>query len=193
MDFFSKIGNKITDTTELSKLKNQITAEENLIKEKYTEIGKKFYEENPDLDNANYNDLFKAINESKAKIEQYNNQIILIKGTYNCPTCGTEVSIAAGFCVSCGTKLEPPKGNICPTCGVKIEKGATFCASCGTRLVEEVVEEGNKCPSCGAKVDPSALFCTSCGTKMAVVKRCNACGTQVPDDAVFCENCGAKL
>lgn len=119
MDFFSKLGSKITDTTdkvsqkakdavELTKLKSQISSEENRIQAAFLEIGKKFFEKNASEVSEEFVEDFNIINEAKAKIEAITREIMDIKGTYNCPNCGTEVATSAAFCANCGSKLEAP-------------------------------------------------------------------------------------
>lgn len=119
MDFFSKIGSKVSDISknvaqnskdfvELNKLKSMITTEENNIQKAYTEIGKKFFEQNVGEVSAEFVENFNAINEAKAKIAELNAEITKIKGTYNCPNCGAEVATSQAFCPGCGTKLEKP-------------------------------------------------------------------------------------
>lgn len=117
MDFFSKLGSKITDTSEkvaqktkdaveLTKLKSQISTEENRIQAAFLEIGKKFFEKNAGEVSEEFVESFNIINEAKAKIAEISNTIMDIKGTYNCPNCGTEVATTAAFCANCGSKLE---------------------------------------------------------------------------------------
>jgi len=119
MDFFSKLGSKITDTSEkvaqktkdaveLGKLKSQISSEENRIQTAFLEIGKKFFEKNAGEVSEEFVESFNIINEAKAKIAELTTEIMNIKGTYNCPNCGTEVATTAAFCANCGSKLEPP-------------------------------------------------------------------------------------
>ena len=74
MDFFSKLGSKITDTTdkvsqkakdavELGKFKSQISAEENRIQAAFLEIGKKFFEKNAGEVSEEFVESFNIINE----------------------------------------------------------------------------------------------------------------------------------
>lgn len=118
-DFFSKLKTTIADTTKdvtqktkdvvgISKLKSQISSEETRIEEAFLAIGKKFFEQNAGEVSDAFVEYFDTINDAKAKIAQYNTEICIIKGTYNCPSCGAEVQISAAFCAGCGAKLEPP-------------------------------------------------------------------------------------
>lgn len=118
-DFFSKLTTKISDTTkdvtqktkdvvEMSRLKGQISSEENNIEEAYMAIGKIFFEQNAGEVSEKYVPFFNTINEANAKIAQYKDELIMLKGSYNCPTCGAEVSVSDAFCAGCGAKLEPP-------------------------------------------------------------------------------------
>ena len=53
----------------------------------------------------------------------------------SCGKCGAEISDAAAFCGSCGSKYEAPKvvKAFCTGCGAQ-STGAAFCGSCGTKI-----------------------------------------------------------
>lgn len=62
-----------------------------------------------------------------------------------CPRCGTEVSVTARFCRSCGAALtggqettaQPQSKPSCPYCGSEISLAARFCKSCGKPVARE--------------------------------------------------------
>lgn len=120
MAFFSKLTETISDTSkvvaqkakdvaEITKLNNQISNEEDRINAAYIAIGKRFFEENAGEVSEAYISNFSIINDSKAKIRQYQDQIKVIKGVSVCSNCGAEVPMGAAFCNACGSKVEQPK------------------------------------------------------------------------------------
>ncbi len=117
MDFFQKIGNTLSNTgkdiaektkklSDTSKLNHEITKQQESINKTYSEIGKLYFENYANLDYPDLKELCDSIQEANKKIEEYQEQIIQIKGIINCPNCNKEVSISASFCGNCGCKLK---------------------------------------------------------------------------------------
>lgn len=52
------------------------------------------------------------------------------KTEITCPYCGKQNPASAGFCSSCGRKLE----TICPKCGYHNKADAKYCNQCGEKL-----------------------------------------------------------
>lgn len=140
MAFFSKLTETLSDTgkvvaqkakdvAEITKMNGQIATEENRINAAFVAIGKRFFEEAAGEISDEYINDFSVINESRAKIKELQEQIKDIKGVFNCPGCGAEVSTDSAFCSSCGAKIEQPKPE-------KEEE------SCSEEAPEVVVEEG---------------------------------------------------
>lgn len=120
MQFFSKITETISDTSkvvaqkakdisDLTRLNSQISTEENRINAAFLAIGRRYFEENAGEVSEEYISDFSAINDARAKIRSYQDQISIIKGICTCQNCGTEVSNEAVFCSTCGAKLEKPE------------------------------------------------------------------------------------
>ncbi len=120
MQFFSKITETISDTSkvvaqkakdisDLTRLNSQISTEENRINAAFLAIGRRYFEENAGEVSEEYISDFSAINDARAKIRSYQDQISIIKGICTCQNCGTEVSNEAVFCSACGAKLEKPE------------------------------------------------------------------------------------
>ena len=116
MQFFSKITETISDTSkvvaqkakdisDLTRLNSQISTEENRINAAFLAIGRRYFEEVSE----EYISDFSAINDARAKIRSYQDQISIIKGICTCQNCGAEVSNEAVFCSACGTKVEKPE------------------------------------------------------------------------------------
>lgn len=160
MDFFDKIGNKISSVgksasnkakefAEVSKLNSAINAEQTKINTYFSDLGKKYYELKADMPDAELTEFIQNINAAKDEIVKLNEQIEAIKAANaprTCPTCGAQVPDDAMFCNKCGTQV-PPKAapvqeesaaeeplQVCPTCGKEVAPDALFCVSCGTKL-----------------------------------------------------------
>ncbi|MCR5144395.1 MAG: zinc ribbon domain-containing protein [Lachnospiraceae bacterium] len=116
MDFFNKLGDTISSAaseigektkgvTDTAKLQYEMKTKEDLKKEKFLEIGRKYYEANKDSAPEDMADLFDEIKEADERIEAIKNEISDIKGECVCPNCGARLAADSAFCSECGTKL----------------------------------------------------------------------------------------
>lgn len=91
MAFFDDLGKKISQTgaeaadkakevAQVAKLKSRISDEERNIKQQYIQIGKAFYEANPDCVTAPYADMIAAIKVSEGNIASLQRDIDIAKG-----------------------------------------------------------------------------------------------------------------
>lgn len=119
MDFFNKIGKKVSETYDATaektgklakeaKLKMKINENKSNINEIYQEIGKKVYEkhvreENIDIKTELEEECTK-IDVLSAEIETCLKSILELKDRKQCPKCHTELELNAKFCVNCGEK-----------------------------------------------------------------------------------------
>jgi ribosomal protein L40E len=117
MDFFNAIGDAITsaaselgektkEVTDSAKLQFEMKAKEDLKKEAFIEIGRKFYEGNKDAIPEDMVDLFNKVDEADARINAIKEELSNIKGETVCPKCEARVAVGASFCPKCGTKLD---------------------------------------------------------------------------------------
>lgn len=156
MGIFDEVGKKISqagqgaisktkDFADVAKLNSNISDEQNRITSAYTEIGKLYFETHADNFEDCFATQFASIKEAMTKINDYEKQIVDIKGVVKCPRCGAEVSKDAAFCATCGNAIvvEKPVTEAvnsnekkCPNCGVPISEGAAFCVNCGTKVEE---------------------------------------------------------
>lgn len=156
MDIFSKIGDKVTNAGnavvgkmgELGNtagINNQISKEEQNIKERLFQIGKLYYEKHIDDYDPEFEPIMNAIKVSKENIAVLNEQKDEARHVIKCPSCNTENPNTGRFCISCGTPLpsaaapvvtpEPIKvANTCPNCGAPIVEGNKFCVKCGNPI-----------------------------------------------------------
>lgn len=116
MDFFGKIGEtitetgkdvtqKVTDLTEITKLKMEIRSKEDFVRRQYAEIGKQYYEEHKDDADPLYEEVL-LITETLQKIEELRSGIAERKGKKLCPVCSAPNDADALYCNKCGNKCE---------------------------------------------------------------------------------------
>ncbi len=192
MDFFDKLTASVSKTAkqvsdnaknlaDKNRVRKDIAAIENELRNRYRDIGEKLYNENCENPAPEYAEAFSAITELKANLEAKNREIEQLEGTVPCPGCGKAVPIGSKFCSSCGTAVPAPAPApaapsavqpICPFCGQALTADSMFCASCGNKLPTAAAQPEapvapvqNICPNCGEVLGSDALFCTVCGTK----------------------------
>ncbi len=151
MALFDDISKKLTDVgqstlqktkdfADMGKYKSMIADEEKKLTEAYVQIGKKFMAEHTDEQVEGYTDFFNAINEAKAKIEEFESEIVVLKGSIRCTECGGEIPAGSQFCPTCGAAVklpEPapePKKIYCKQCGNALNENIKFCTSCGAAI-----------------------------------------------------------
>ena len=99
-----KTGNIITQT----KLNFTVSDIESKIKDIYTEIGKKVYEQYETEGNISdsMSDLCSKIDDLKAEAEDLKEKLAELKDSVKCPKCGEFNKNTAVFCSKCGTELK---------------------------------------------------------------------------------------
>ncbi|MFI5379617.1 MAG: zf-TFIIB domain-containing protein [Tepidisphaerales bacterium] len=89
--------------------------------------------------------------------------------TFNCPSCGAEVSQESTQCGHCGSLLQTVA---CPSCFGLIFLGSKFCSHCGARVQTPTREQsaaGLACPRCQGKLAAASVGgmpleeCMRCG------------------------------
>lgn len=156
MDFFEKIGKRITDMgstvaqntknfADTTSLQKGISDSKKKIEQLYAAIGKAYYENHKNDPAAEEAASISEITALFAQIEENNEKIKLLKGVTKCPNCGEDIAPDALFCNNCGTKVvkaapaavEAAPVNaqrLCPTCGQPVGKDNLFCNNCGAKL-----------------------------------------------------------
>ena len=115
MDFFERVGDTIVqvgkdvtqkakDVSGMAKLKMDIRAKKESVKESYLELGKIAYQRHKG-ETAEETALFERIDEALEEIEKMELQILELKGARMCPECGAQASDTAEYCSACGAKL----------------------------------------------------------------------------------------
>lgn len=196
MAFLDDVNNKLSrmgqnalqktkDMSESVRISGAVHEEEEKQEKWYKEIGKIFYENYAAQADGELKVLCSNIRTSKAQVKQYKEQLIILKGTIQCPNCGAEITNNSSFCNVCGAKIEQPKpvapapisGELtCANCGAPMTAGQRFCMNCGAEMKEERIvsvseepvtqEKQNICPNCGKELTEGAMFCINCGTRI---------------------------
>lgn len=172
MSFFEKLkqgvseaGQKAKTTVEVNRLKLQIQARQNTIKEKCCLIGSivfNAYEKNEPLcTNPEIEQICAEIAQIQAEIKQVESRIKELNGEKDC-VCGQVVRLDARFCPSCGHRFEEEK----LASPILIEQTSAHSDS-GSQSASELPLQTRVCPSCHEKIQESDKFCGSCGKELS--------------------------
>lgn len=92
------VGDKISGVVDIAKLNLEIRKNENLLEQKFIELGKKYYDEHKE----ETPEEFTVIDAAKRQIASLKKQISELKGEKVCKKCGTVNSQDSDFCKRCG-------------------------------------------------------------------------------------------
>lgn len=188
MGFFDNIASTVSKATrevsdgvkvaaDKNRIRKDISSIENEMRNRYRDIGLKFFEENRENVPADYVELFEGIIALRENLAAKQKELEAIDGTMTCTGCGKSLAKDTKFCPYCGTTAPVPEAvpapaaaAVCPACGAPLASDALFCAACGNKLAapaapEVTIVSQNVCPTCGTQLEEGALFCASCGTK----------------------------
>ena len=99
------VTQKVTDLTEITKLRMDIRSKEDTVRKCYTEIGKQYYELHKEDEEPLFEEVA-LITEMLQKIEELQGEIAERKGKKVCSICGAPNDMDALFCNKCGAKCE---------------------------------------------------------------------------------------
>jgi membrane protease subunit (stomatin/prohibitin family) len=157
-DIARNIGDKATDTIEITKLNSKINGEKTAIADCIKQIGEYYYQKHQagGPDDSEVAELCAAIDGHNQTIADTQAEIARIKAEnvaqaqtsaspaepaaaaaaeVTCAACGKLNTPGTKFCCECGGKLETPTAPaFCPGCGVPVPAGARFCGECGHRF-----------------------------------------------------------
>lgn len=196
MEFFDKLTASVSKTAkqvsdnaktlaDKNRIRKDIAAMENELRNRFRDIGEKYYQDNRETPDPEYVDMFTAIAELQASLTEKQHEIELLEGAVICPQCGGSIVIGSRFCPTCGAMAPTPAPaaqpaavqSVCPFCGETLSPEAVFCAGCGNKLpdpnaanapaapAQPAAPVQNVCPNCGEVLASDALFCAVCGTK----------------------------
>ena len=199
-----------------------INAENQKIKEAYTELGELYYK----LYKNNYDKEAEAsvskIKAAEKAIESHKAAVLKENGLMLCRYCGSQIQDISRFCNFCGKPVgEPAESEEEPEAVPEIVPAADYgeepeavpeavpAADCGEEkeeaVAEAVLEERpDVCPECGEPVEADFDFCTNCGCRIngsyekiplpgENERVCRVCGNPLTDDMIFCDECGTRV
>lgn len=116
MDFFDKVSDAIVgtgktiskkakETSDTAKLSYELHATQDKIHESLQSLGKAYFEEYKNDEDAEFQVQMYEIKELSKKVKELEKEIQDVKGTTVCPNCGASVTKGAKFCMNCGEKL----------------------------------------------------------------------------------------
>lgn len=185
MGFFDNLAASVSKTTrevsdgvkvlaDKNRIRKDLATIESELRNRYRDIGQKFYDENKDNIPEAYAELFDSIVTLSNNLAAKQHELDAIDGTITCAACGKQLPKDTKFCSGCGAtvvrpEVDAPRAAVCQNCGVAVAPDAAFCASCGNKVEAEVpavpAAPANVCPNCGETLASDAIFCANCGTK----------------------------
>ncbi len=116
MAFLEELGKTLTDTgkevatkakalTETLQLKTQINGEKTKLEEAYAVIGKLYYENNSEPEEA-YVKAYEAVKASRERIAALEIELTQSEGTRICAECGAKVPKDSVYCGKCGAPVK---------------------------------------------------------------------------------------
>ncbi len=156
MSVFDNIGNKLsniggsikqgaTTFTETMQYNSNIERAKKDMKDVYTELGERFFNDNKENVPEQYRDIFARIIEIECYIEATKQAMRELTGARECPNCKAEVQKGQLFCTVCGTRIEDPAPQTgavyCKNCGQEIQPGFRFCTRCGAKVEDYTTQQ----------------------------------------------------
>ena len=97
MEFFDGMAQKTKNISEIMKLTAAVSSEKERQEKIYRELGETYYKVYGDRAESELMEMCTQIRESKETVEDYEKEILALKGIAVCPACGYEVSIHFNF------------------------------------------------------------------------------------------------
>ena len=192
-----------------------INAENQKIKEAYTELGELYYKAHKKDYESGFEGPVSKIKAAEKAIEQHKAEVLKQNGLMLCKHCGAQIQDVSRFCNFCGKSVDEPaeeeEKSVLPVEAVEsedeveeeIEIEETE-ADQAEETVEEEPEKAEVCPVCGETVEDDYDFCTNCGYRIKQAEQdilsndgdqrvCRVCGSKLTDDMLFCEECGTRV
>jgi hypothetical protein len=156
------IGDKTSDTIEISKLNSKISSEKTAIAECMKQIGEFYYAKHQtgEPDDPGAAELFAAIDGHNKVIAETQAEIARIQAENAAQAAQSAQPVPAAAPAAV-------EGIACPSCGAANTPGTKFCCECGAKIEipAPALPETRNCPGCGAQVDLAKKFCGECGHK----------------------------
>ena len=214
MEFFDGMAQKTKNISEIMKLTAAVSSEKERQEKIYRELGETYYKVYGDRAESELMEMCTQIRESKEAVENYEKEILALKGIVVCPACGYEVSIHFNFCNNCGDRIvkeileeeasaakesveeilaeeqqsEEEVEPISTEEPLELENEDPFVQE----LQEAVSISSEKvCKECGAPMEEDQEFCIMCGTRYGEEKAEKEAEKEEELQERICPNCGS--
>ena len=154
------LGDKASDSVNISKLNGKIKAEKASIIEQQQKIGEFYYQQHlaGQEGDPGAAELLAAIDGHNAAIAELQAEIARIQAE----------NAAQAAAAAAPAAPAQPQGLFCAACGQENPVGTRFCSGCGSKLEQPEAPppapEPRVC-ACGAQVAPGVRFCGNCGAQ----------------------------
>lgn len=199
MEFFDGMAQKTKNISEIMKLTAAVSSEKERQEKIYRELGETYYKVYGDRAESELMEMCTQIRESKETVENYEKEILALKGIVVCPACGYEVSIHFNFCNNCGHKMKEIQEEQ-PSVDELIQEEEE--ASAAKESVEEILAEEQQSEE---EVEPISTeeplelenedpFVQELQEAVSISseKVCKECGAPMEEDQEFCIMCGTR-
>ncbi len=176
----SNAGKRTREMADAAKMNSAIAEEEKKINALYYQAGKLYVALHPTDYEPEFGSVMAQIADVEAKLSNYRQQLMQIKGVIPCSQCGADVPRNSAFCPACGNAMPRTENGVelekCASCNNYVAKGQRFCTYCGKPMATQAVvapaaapqpEEApiGFCSNCGSKLYAGSDFCTNCGAR----------------------------
>ena len=98
-------GSRVQSLLEAAAVSSKISEAKKELERSYSEFGKAAYEKSFGEPIEGLESTFEAVRTCLSSLDELNLQLLRVKGTKACPSCGREFPLDENFCSSCGAKL----------------------------------------------------------------------------------------
>lgn len=143
MAFFNELGRKLSmsgqnaiqktrDIADISRLNAAMAEKEKSLTDIYTRIGEAYARIHRKDFEPDFAAEMEAVAREKDGIAEIKAQIMELRGTTLCVSCGSEIMASANFCENCGARQPSAvEMTACVGCGQSIPVESKFCQYCG--------------------------------------------------------------
>ena len=134
---------KASDLSGMAKYTMAVRDTEKKYNEALIELGKTFFETDPEGVKQFYPDKYMILCELSDKLTKEKRELAICKGMKICPNCGSE---------------QDPNYLRCTVCGMEESMAASFASQ------KAMMQQATAfCSACGSQIMAGSMFCTTCG------------------------------
>lgn len=206
----AKTVHKTQEIAETARLNMQISELHKKVMELYTKLGKEYFSLHAYDYEETLAEIVNNILDTLNEIDELKTSVQNIQKQRTCPKCGTQISIGAAFCSSCGYEISVATENneyvFCENCGEQIKKEMKYCTACGNPMrtntnnneklqkieYENNVDFNSEKSADNFNINDLEMEKDIIAEKI-ICKVCPNCGAKMDNDMVFCTECGTKI